>query len=468
MREILSIHVGKTGNYVGEQYWNLIAQEHNFNPNGTVKDSNVTVNDYKEVLFNELSNGHYTPRAILLDTEPTVIDSIYTHSTMSTIPPDNVIYGRNGTGNCWGKGYNSESQEIIPFAMDTIRKEIERCDSFQGFQFFHSISGGTGGGLCSAVQIKLKEIYSNTIFSNYTLIPPYTNESTPLEMYNSTLSMKNLIDNSNMVVMYDNTSMGYLCEKKLNLKKYSFDEINKLMAMGISDITSTSRFHSENSASLRKIAINLVEYQYHHFFLMTNSQLNSRYNTLNQKPSTIDIIKDLTNFEYTTCLFDLKHSKDKKRWLGLFCLAFFFRGNCCYSEIIDYYKQFTNSHLFYVAVPCHSSCYISNAPPIGVASCGTALSHNQSIGRIFQLSTYNLRKSKAFLSYYTKEGISKEEIEDADRVINEYRSTYDNYGGPQMFDKGDDWENTGKRLYTAKEEVAIQEMYEEFLEEQDG
>ena len=464
MRELLQIHIGKAGNSIGNEYWNLISQEHNLTPDGTINDSSDLTNDYKDVLFNELSTNHYSPRAILLDTEPTAIESLLTNSTMRNVCPDNIIYGMNGTGNCWARGFGSQSRELMPYVEDSIRKEVERCDSFQGFQIFHAISGGTGGGLCSAVQPVLHEMYPNAIFANYTLIPAENATLTPFETYNSTFSMENLINYSHMVISYDNNSLYYLCEKKLNLEKYSFDEVNKLIAMGISDITSTTRFHSENSASLRKIATNLVEYPYHHFFLMTNSQLDSRYLNLNKTPSTLDIIKDITNFEYTTCYFQLKRSKEenRKQWLWMFCLAFFLRGNCSYGEIIDYYKEFTNTYCFYVAMPCHSSCYISHRKPIGVAACGTSLNHNKEIGKIYRWWDMDkLQRAKPFFSYYKKEGITKEYMDYFVDEISSYASTYDNYGGPQIYDRGNDWENTGKRLYTEEEErQGEEEVYE--------
>lgn len=463
MRELLQIHIGKVGNFVGEQYWNLVAQEHNLNSDGTIKDSNELSNDCKDVLFNELSTGHYTPRALLLDTEPTAIESILTHSTINNVSPDNIIYGRNGTGNCWARGYISQSRDVLPYAEDSIRKEIERCDSFQGFQIFHSICGGTGGGLCSSLQEVLKERYPKDIFANYTLLPSETNVINEIETYNSVLSMPNLIKNSDIVISYDNDSMFYLCEKKLNMTKYDFDEVNKLMAMGISDITSTTRFHSENSASLRKISTNLVEYHYHHFFLMTNSQLDSRFHHLNKTPSTLEIIKDITNFEYTTCYYQLKKTNEdfRKQWLWMFCLAFFLRGNCSYGEIIDYYREFTNSYSFYVAMPCHSSCYISNKSPMGVSACGTSLNHNQNVGDIFLRTKYELRACLPFYSYYTEEGVTKDYLRSAKDEIDDLISTYKNYGGPQIFDRGYDWENTGKRLYTSEEERSFEEYEEE-------
>jgi tubulin beta len=58
-----------------------------------------------------------------------------------------MIFGQNGAGNNWAKGYYTEGAEIVDEAMDCIRKEAENTDCLQGFQVAHSLGGGTGSGL---------------------------------------------------------------------------------------------------------------------------------------------------------------------------------------------------------------------------------------------------------------------------------------------------------------------------------
>ena len=44
-----------------------------------------------------------------------------------------MVFGQNGAGNCWAKGYYTEGAEIVDEAMDVIRKEAENTDCLQGF-----------------------------------------------------------------------------------------------------------------------------------------------------------------------------------------------------------------------------------------------------------------------------------------------------------------------------------------------
>lgn len=60
--------------------------------------------------------------------------------------PDNFVFGNNGAGNNWAKGYYTEGAELIDSVLDIVRKEAENCDCLQGFQITHSLGGGTGSG----------------------------------------------------------------------------------------------------------------------------------------------------------------------------------------------------------------------------------------------------------------------------------------------------------------------------------
>ena len=54
-------------------------------------------------------------------------------------------------------------------AVDVIRKEIEGCECFQGFEIAHSIGGGTGRGMGALLLEKMEEEYNDKMTINYTL-----------------------------------------------------------------------------------------------------------------------------------------------------------------------------------------------------------------------------------------------------------------------------------------------------------
>lgn len=49
--------------------------------------------------------------------------------------------------------------KIFTEILDKIEREAENCDRMDGFQFTHSVSGGTGSGLGSIILEKLRDRY---------------------------------------------------------------------------------------------------------------------------------------------------------------------------------------------------------------------------------------------------------------------------------------------------------------------
>ena len=83
-----------------------------------------------EVYYKEFSGGCFTPRAILVDLEPGVLDQVRSGPQGNLFLPDNFIFGSKSTGNNFAKGRYTDGQDLLEQTMDLVRKEIEFCDCF--------------------------------------------------------------------------------------------------------------------------------------------------------------------------------------------------------------------------------------------------------------------------------------------------------------------------------------------------
>jgi len=54
---------------------------------------------------------------------------------------------------------------------EIIRRQAESCDALQGFQFLHSLGGGTGAGLGSLMMGKLREEYPDRMMATFSVLP---------------------------------------------------------------------------------------------------------------------------------------------------------------------------------------------------------------------------------------------------------------------------------------------------------
>lgn len=63
----------------------------------------------------------YVPRAVLVDLEPGVLDSIRGREIGPLFRPDNFVAGLTGAGNNWAKGHYTDGSELADAALDIVR-----------------------------------------------------------------------------------------------------------------------------------------------------------------------------------------------------------------------------------------------------------------------------------------------------------------------------------------------------------
>ncbi len=163
MREIITIHVGQAGVQLGNACWELFCLEHNIQPDG-FKPSKETVSEGEEALstfFSETSDSNrFAARSIFVDLEPEAIDHLRTGTYGELFPVDQIISGKEGTANNFGRGHGTVGKQHIDWCMDRIRKVVDQCQDLQGFLVFGSLGGGTGSGLGSLLLENLSTEYN--------------------------------------------------------------------------------------------------------------------------------------------------------------------------------------------------------------------------------------------------------------------------------------------------------------------
>ncbi|KAF8820846.1 hypothetical protein IE077_002747 [Cardiosporidium cionae] len=217
MREIVHIQGGQCGNQIGAKFWEVISDEHGINPTGTYQGDSDLQLERVNVFYNEATGGRYVPRAILMDLEPGTMDSVRCGPFGQLFRPDNFIFGQTGAGNNWAKGHYTEGAELIDSVLDVVRKEAEGCDCLQGFQVTHSLGGGTGSGMGTLLISKIREEYPDRIMETFSVFPSPKVSDTVVEPYNATLSVHQLVENSDEVQVIDNEALYDICFRTLKL-----------------------------------------------------------------------------------------------------------------------------------------------------------------------------------------------------------------------------------------------------------
>lgn len=115
-------------------------------------------------------------------------------------------------------------------------------------------------GLGTLLISKLKEEYVDRLVSTYSVIPSSKVSSTVVEPYNSTLSLNQLIENADMSYVIDNEALQNICNYSLKLTNPSYADLNHLVSLTMSGITTCLRFPGQLNADLRKLAVNMVPF----------------------------------------------------------------------------------------------------------------------------------------------------------------------------------------------------------------
>jgi tubulin beta len=161
------------------------------------------------------------PRAVLVDLEPGTASPISVITTSSDkesgtmdavragpfgqlFRPDNFVFGQSGAGNNWAKGHYTEGAELVDQVLDVVRREAEGCDCLQGFQITHSLGGGTGAGMGTLLISKIREEFPDRMMATFSVVPSPKVSDTVVEPYNATLSIHQLVENSDETFCIDN------------------------------------------------------------------------------------------------------------------------------------------------------------------------------------------------------------------------------------------------------------------------
>nr|XP_061798497.1 tubulin beta-4B chain-like isoform X5 [Nerophis lumbriciformis] len=207
MREIVHIQAGQCGNQIGAKFWEVISDEHGVDPTGTYHGDSDLQLDRINVYYNEATGGKYVPRAVLVDLEPGTMDSVRSGPFGQIFRPDNFVFGQSGAGNNWAKGHYTEGAEVVDSVLDVVRKESENCDCLQGYQLTHALGGGTGSGMGTLLISKIREEYPDRIMNTFSVVPSPKVSDTVVEPYNATLSIHQLVENTDETFIGNTTAI---------------------------------------------------------------------------------------------------------------------------------------------------------------------------------------------------------------------------------------------------------------------
>uniref|UniRef100_A0A453J942 Tubulin beta chain n=1 Tax=Aegilops tauschii subsp. strangulata TaxID=200361 RepID=A0A453J942_AEGTS len=398
MREILHIQGGQCGNQIGAKFWEVLER----------------VNVY----YNEASCGRFVPRAVLMDLEPGTMDSVRSGPYGGIFRPDNFVFGQSGAGNNWAKGHYTEGAELIDSVLDVVRKEAENCDCLQGFQVCHSLGGGTGSGMGTLLISKIREEYPDRMMLTFSVFPS-----------------PKLVENADECMVLDNEALYDICFRTLKLTTPSFGDLNHLISATMSGVTCCLRFPGQLNSDLRKLAVNLIPFPRLHFFMVGFAPLTSRGSQQYRALTVPELTQQMWDAKNMMCAADPRHG----RYLTASAM---FRGKMSTKEVDEQMLnvQNKNSSYFVEWIPNNVKSTVCDIPPTGLKMASTFIGNSTSIQEMFRRVSEQFTamfRRKAFLHWYTGEGMDEMEFTEAESNMNDLESEYQQYQDATADEEGE-------------------------------
>merc|ERR1712086_624833 len=372
MREIVHIQGGQCGNQIGAKFWEVISDEHGVDPTGTYHGDSDLQLERINVYYNEATGGRYVPRAILMDLEPGTMDSVRAGPFGQLFRPDNFVFGQTGAGNNWAKGHYTEGAELI----DSV-------------------------------------------------IPSPKVSDTVVEPYNATLSVHQLVENADDVMCIDNEALYDICFRTLKLTTPTYGDLNHLVSAALSGVTCFLRFPGQLNSDLRKLAVNLIPFPRLHFFMVGFAPLTSRGSQQYRALTVPELTQQAFDAKNMMCAADPRHG----RYLTASAM---FRGRMSTKEVDEQMLnvQNKNSSYFVEWIPNNIKSAVCDIPPKGLKMAVTFLGNSTAVQEMFkrvgEQFTAMFRR-KAFLHWYTGEGMDEMEFTEAESNMNDLVSEYQQY-----------------------------------------
>ncbi|XP_044763710.1 tubulin beta chain-like [Coccinella septempunctata] len=425
MREIVHIQAGQCGNAIGAKFWQVISDEHGVDPCGNYQGSSDLQLERINVYYNEASGGNFVPRCVLIDLDTMNLNVVRAGPYGQLFRPDNFIWSEGGAGNNWAKGHYTNGAEIVDAILDVIRKESEGCDLLQGFQMSHSLGGGTGSGLGTLVAAKIREEYPDRMIYTYSVCPSASVSDSLVEPYNTTLAINQLIESSDETFCIDNEALYDICFRTLRLTAPSLTDLNHLVSVAMAGVTTCFRFPGQLNADLRKLAVNTVPFPRLHFFMCGFAPLTSRGGQHYRALSVPDLTQQMFDCKNMMAGCDPRHG----RYLTA---ATIFRGRVSMKEIDEQMVnvQMKNSSYFVDWIPHNVKIAVCDIPPRGLKLSATFLGNTTAIQELFRRISQQFTamfRRKAFLHWYTAEGMDEIEFTEAESNMNDLITEYQQY-----------------------------------------
>ncbi|XP_068984403.1 tubulin epsilon chain-like isoform X3 [Bombus flavifrons] len=345
--------------------------------------------------------------------EDSVIGGLRRGPVRDLFDQTSVVTNYPGSANNWAVGYHTYGTEYHDKLEDTIRRMAEECSRLHGFLIMHSLGGGTGSGLGTAVLKLLANNYP-TVDRLVSCVYPIVMQDVVTAPYNVLLSTRELIDYATCVFPIENESLLNICNAQLKIKSNTdqinynvsckpFQDMNSIVANMLLHLTSGSRFPGNLNMDMNEIATNLVPYPQLHYIFSSVSPLALSAPTMCNMRETKLIDEIFTNaWSRNNQLIKIDPLQSGSMILSAAHIA---RGNCPVNDLKRNIERFRKKVTFTEWSNEAMKVGLCSVPPAGHSTSLLSLLNSSSMISLFEniIEQFTkLYRRKAHVYHYTQ------------------------------------------------------------------
>ena len=352
-------------------------------------------------------------RAVLVDMEEGVVNSALGGPMRDVFDPVQTVTSVSGSGNNWAVGNLHYGARYRDALAETVRQAAERCDCLQSFVTVHSMGGGTGSGLGTAILSLLRDEYPG-VYRFVTAVFPSADDDVVTSPYNAMLALRELNEHADCVLPIENQQLAEIClrinagARKPNSAiteaagtKLPWDAMNNLVAQMLLHMTASARFEGALNVDVNELTMNLVPFPGLHYLIPSLSPLYALADVALPPRALDQMFTDAVSPEYQLV------KADPKRGTYL-AVALLVRGGV---EISDVRRNIARLRPQLNFVDWNREGWktgLCDTPGIGQPHSLLALSNNTCFaGTLGGLRDrfVKLYRSKAYVHHFTSEGM---------------------------------------------------------------
>ncbi|PAA47215.1 hypothetical protein BOX15_Mlig018576g1, partial [Macrostomum lignano] len=261
-RPFLTLHVGQAGVQIGNAIWELLCLEHNVQKSGLAKPD-CPSNGFYDAMFLRNQNGHFMPRSIFLDTDPTCIDEIRVGPYRELFSTRQLLSDSADSGFNYMRGRRDFRRNLLPEAVERFRWLSEKSDVTPTAFLVHSTGGGTGSGLSVSYLEELRSEFDSRLqVLELSVSSGNSGLQSTCELVNSMLYSYESKDYTSLSFSVTNSAMFNLCRSGLSLYGgATFAHLNRMLAMCFSNLTVMERFPGTMMCNIANICSNVLPFK---------------------------------------------------------------------------------------------------------------------------------------------------------------------------------------------------------------